>query len=68
MTLSVEFMPKGNWVNIDDTTNETIKNNVMDFVKYLDVTATVYNKNMSRGTSTEAVGWPILQENFTEVL
>ena len=36
--------------------------------KYLDVTATIYNKNMSRGTSIKRIGWPILQENFTEIM
>jgi hypothetical protein len=37
MTLAVEFMPKGNWVNEDETTNETIKHTVMEFVKFCDV-------------------------------
>tara|TARA_B110000285_G_C15000173_1_gene551031 strand:- start:425 stop:793 length:369 start_codon:yes stop_codon:yes gene_type:complete len=36
--------------------------------KFMDVTATIYNKNMSRGTSVKRIGRPILQENFTEVL
>ena len=60
MTLSVELMPKGDWVNKDETSNETIKHNIMEFVKFVDVTATVYNKNMSRGTSPKSIGWPVL--------
>ena len=68
MTLSVEFQPKGSWVNEDGITNETIKERVHEIAKLLDVTATIYTKNTSRGSSEKQVGWPIRQENFTEVL
>tara|TARA_B110000285_G_scaffold207654_1_gene247195 strand:+ start:317 stop:532 length:216 start_codon:yes stop_codon:yes gene_type:complete len=34
----------------------------------LDVTGTVYNRNTSQSSPVGRVGWPILQENFTEVL
>ena len=51
--MSVELTPKGDWVNKDKTTNATIKHKVIEFAKILDVTATIYNKNMSRGTSTK---------------
>tara|TARA_B110000285_G_C14928783_1_gene516346 strand:- start:257 stop:472 length:216 start_codon:yes stop_codon:yes gene_type:complete len=65
MTLSIEFQPKGNWVNEDGTNNDTIKDNVFEFVKFCDVYAQVYTKNMTKGASLENAGWPILQENFT---
>jgi hypothetical protein len=68
MTMSLEFQPAGSWVNEDGVTNETIKERVHEVAKMLDVTATIYNKNTSRGTSAKQIGWPILQENFTEVL
>ena len=68
MTLSVEFQPKGSWVNSDGVTNETIKERVHEIAKLLDVTATINNKNTSRGSSEKQIGRPILQENFTEVL
>jgi len=51
MTLSVEFQPKGSWVNSDGVTNETIKERVHEIAKLLDVTATINNKNTSRGSS-----------------
>jgi hypothetical protein len=41
---------------------------VFELVKLLDVTGTVYNRNTSQSSPVERVGWPILQENFTEVL
>ena len=47
MTLSIEFQPKGNWVNEDGTNNGTIKDNVFEFVKFCDVYAQVYTKNMT---------------------
>ena len=68
MTMSLEFQPAGSWVNKDGVTNDTIKERVHEVAKMLDVTATIYNKNTSRGTSAKQIGWPILQENFTEVL
>lgn len=68
MTMSLEFQPQGTWVNEDGVTNGTIKDRVHEIAKMIDVTATIYNKNTSRGTSTKRIGWPVLQENFTEVL
>ena len=68
MTMSLEFEPIGSWINENGVTNYTIKQNVLEMAKFMDVTATIFNKNMSRGTSTKRIGWPILQENFTEVL
>ena len=68
MTMSFEFEPKGSWVSKDGVTNETIKEHVLEMAKLMDVTAQVYTKNTSRGTSVKAVGWPILQENFTQAL
>ena len=66
--MSLEFEPIGSWVGNDDVTNYTIKHDVHEVAKFMDVTASIYNKNMSRGTSAKRVGWPILQENFTDVL
>ena len=60
MTMSFEFEPKGSWVNQDKVNNETIKERVHEIAKMMDVTAQVYTKNTSRGTSQKAVGWPIL--------
>jgi len=68
MTMSLEFEPVGSWVGGSDITNYTIKHEVHEMAKFMDVTATIFNKNMSRGTSTKSIGWPILQENFTEAL
>lgn len=68
MTMSLEFQPQGSWVNEDGVTNGTIKDRVHEIAKMIDVTATIYNRNTSRGTSTKRIGWPVLQENFTEVL
>lgn len=68
MTMSLEFQPIGSWVNEDGVTNETVKERVHELAKMVDVTAAIYNRNTSRGTSTKRIGWPILQENFTEVL
>ena len=65
MTLAIEFQPKGNWVNEDGTTNETIKHTVIEFVKFCDVKAQVFTKNLTKGSSIESVGWPVLQENFS---
>ena len=39
MTMSFEFEPKGNWVNKDGVTNETIKERVHEIAKFFDVTA-----------------------------
>lgn len=55
-------------MNEDGITNETIKQKVYEIVKLLDVTGTVYNRNTTQSSPEERVGWPILQENFTEVL
>ena len=66
--MALEFQPEGNWVNLNGVTNYTIKHRVHEMAKFMDVTATIYNKNMSRGTSLKQIGRPILQENFTEVL
>jgi len=60
MTMSLEFEPIGSWVAGDDITNYTIKHEVYEIAKFMDVTASIFNKNMSRGTSTKRVGWPIL--------
>jgi len=68
MTMALEFQPRGSWVNEDGVNNYTIKHRVHEMAKFMDVTAAIYNKNMSRGTSAKRIGWPILQENFTEVL
>ena len=60
MTMSFEFEPKGSWVGKDQVNNETIKQRVHEMAKMMDVTAQVYMKNTSRGTSVKAIGWPIL--------
>ena len=60
MTMSLEFEPVGSWVGGSDITNYTIKHEVHEMAKFMDVTATIFNKNMSRGTSTKSIGWPIL--------
>lgn len=43
----MEFKTRGDWVNQDGVTNETIKENVFELVKLLDVTGSVYNRNTS---------------------
>ena len=68
LTINIEFKTRGNWVNKDGVTNETIKQDVFELVKLLDVTGTVYNRNTTQSSPEERVGWPVLQENFTEVL
>ena len=47
LTINLEFKTRGNWVNEDGVTNETIKENVFELVKLLDVTGSVYNRNTS---------------------
>jgi hypothetical protein len=39
MTMSLEFEPKGSWVNQDKVNNETIKERVHEIAKLMDVTA-----------------------------
>ena len=68
MTMALEFQPIGDWVNNVAITNYTIKQNVAEMAKFMDVTASIYMKNMTRGTSPKRIGYPILQENFTEIL
>lgn len=60
ITLAIEFQPKGNWINEDGTTNGTIKDYVFEFVKFCDVSAQVYSRNMTPGVSVESVGRPVL--------
>ena len=55
-------------MNEDRTTNETIKNNVFEFVKMCDIVGTIYTRNTTKSSTLERVGWPITQENFTEIL
>tara|TARA_B110000285_G_C14684500_1_gene406202 strand:+ start:416 stop:529 length:114 start_codon:yes stop_codon:yes gene_type:complete len=37
--MSLEFEPKGSWVNQDKVNNETIKERVHEIAKLMDVTA-----------------------------